>query len=75
MTGSLVFFLILCSITSCPKRRDRVPCAGPQDLTAYPFSVSWVASTNPPLPVHPTPSPAPLGNSAVISNRLLLSAF
>ena len=38
------------------------PCAGQLDLMACLFSMSSFASTNPKLPVQPTPSPLPLGH-------------
>ena len=39
-----------------------VPCAIQQDLVVYSFSVKYLASADPKLPIHPSPAPLPLGN-------------
>ena len=39
-----------------------IPCAIQQDLIAYPLQMLQFASTNPKLPVHPTPSFSRFGN-------------
>ena len=51
-------FLVFSSILVYPKRLDRVPCAGQQDLMAYPFSVSRFACTNSPSISTPSPPPS-----------------
>ena len=48
-------FLLFSSILVYPKRLDRVPCAGQQDLTADPFSMSRFPSANSNLPLYPSP--------------------
>ena len=53
-------------------RLDRGPCAGQQDVMAYLLSASQFASTNPKLPVHPTPSSLPLGKHKSVLRVLLV---
>ena len=58
-----------------PKRLDRVPWAVQQDLIAYPFSMQQLASTNPKLPVQPTPSASPLATTSLFSVSVSLFLF
>ena len=56
------FFLDCSSIMFYHKWLDIVPCAIQQDLIAYPLQMQQFPSTNPKLPVHPTPSPSATTN-------------
>ena len=53
----------------------KVPCAIQQDLIAYPLQMQQFASTNPKLPVHPTPSHSPLATTSLFSNSMSLFLF
>ena len=56
-----------------PQLMDMVPCDVQQDLTAYPFSVEELASTNPKPPPIPLPPLFPLANASLFSVSVSLS--
>ena len=72
-----ILFLTLSPIMFHHKWLDTAPCAIQQDLIAYPLQMQKFASTNPKVPVHPTPSPSPLAttslNKFLIEEQVILS--
>ena len=62
-----ILFLMLSSIIVYPKRLDIVPCAVLYSRASLLIHSKWFASTNPKLPVHPTPSPPPLTTTSLFS--------
>ena len=56
------FFFIFFSIMIYLRIFNIVPCAVQEDLVVYPSYIYSFASANPTLPLHPSPTPIPIGN-------------
>ena len=72
-TYRYVLCLRLSSIMLHRKWLNIVPCAIQQGLIAYPLHTLSFASTNPKLPVHPTPSPS--ATTSLFSKSMSLFLF
>ena len=72
-THTHILFFTLSSIMFHHEWLHIVPCAIQQDLIPYPLQMPQFASTNPKLPVHPTPSPSPSATTSLFPTSRSLS--